>query len=167
MELLPDIVARGVDAKQKQLFIIDESKAIRAAIYAVFGADQPVQRYHAQKLRNAGVPTDGPLSVGWKVLDQLPKEQKEQVKSLMRRRLKDGVEGEIRKLAEWLEREYPSSAVSRREGLKECFTISRLGLPPSLQHCLTTTNIIESPHAGVRVRTRRITYWQNGSMARR
>jgi transposase-like protein len=76
MELLPDIVARGVDAKQKQLFIIDESKAIRAAIYAVFGADQPVQRYHAQKLRNAGVPTDGPLSVGGKFSISFPRNRR-------------------------------------------------------------------------------------------
>jgi hypothetical protein len=28
-------------------------------------------------------------------------------------------------------------------------------------------NIIESPHAGVRIRTHRVTNWQNGSMARR
>ena len=32
---------------------------------------------------------------------------------------------------------------------------------------LATTNIIESPHAGVRIRTRRVTNWQNGSMVRR
>jgi hypothetical protein len=30
-----------------------------------------------------------------------------------------------------------------------------------------TTNIIESPHFGVRIQTRRVTNWQNGSMARR
>jgi hypothetical protein len=30
-----------------------------------------------------------------------------------------------------------------------------------------TTNIIESPYAGVRIQTRRVTNWQNGSMARR
>jgi len=69
-ELLQDIAARGVDARQKRLFIIDGSKAIRAAINAVFGADQPVQRCRAHKLRN--------------VLDHLPEEQKEQVKSLLR-----------------------------------------------------------------------------------
>jgi hypothetical protein len=41
----------------------------------------------------------------------------------------------IRKLAEWLEREYPSAAASLREGLEECFTINRLGVPPTLQRC--------------------------------
>src|SRR5208283_226721 len=73
----------------------------------------------------------------------------------------------IRKLAEWLDRDYPSAATSLLEGLEECFTINRLGLPPSLLRCLATTNIIESPHAGVRIRTRRVTNWQNGSMVRR
>jgi transposase-like protein len=156
MELLQDSVARGVDPKQRRLFIIDGSKALRAAINAVFGADQPVQRCRAHKLRN--------------VLDHLPEEQKEQVKSLMRAawkmEWKAGM-ARIRKLAEWLEREYPSAAASLREGLEECFTINRLGVPPTLQRCLATTNIIESPHAGVRIRTRRVTNWQNGSMVRR
>jgi putative transposase len=45
--------------------------------------------------------------------------------------------------------------------------ILRLGVLPSLQRCLATTNIVESPHAGVRIRTLRVTNWQNGSMARR
>jgi putative transposase len=156
MELLQDIVARGVDPKQKRLFVIDGSKALRAAINAVFGTDQPVQRCRAHKLRN--------------VLDHLPEEQKEQVKSLLRAAWKMEAKAgmsRIRKLAEWLEREYPSAAASLLEGLEECFTINRLGLPPSLQRCLATTNIIESPHAGVRIRTRRVTNWQNGTMVRR
>lgn len=155
-ELLEDIRARGVHAGQKRLFIIDGSKAIRAAINAVFGADQPVQRCRAHKLRN--------------VLDYLPEEQKEQVKSLLRAAWKMEAKAgmsRIRKLAEWLEREHPSAAASLLEGLEECFTINRLGVPPTLQRCLATTNIIESPHAGVRIRTRRVTNWQNGTMVRR
>jgi putative transposase len=51
--------------------------------------------------------------------------------------------------------------------LEEWFTINRLGLPPPLQRCLATTNIIESPYAGMRIRSRRVTDRQNGSMARR
>lgn len=155
-ELLQEIAARGVDARKKRLFIIDGSKAIRAAINAVFGADQPVQRCRAHKLRN--------------VLDYLPEEQKEQVKSLLRAAWKMEVKAGmalIRKLAEWLEREHPSAAASLLEGLEECFTINRLGLPLSLLRCLATTNIIESPHARVRIRTRRVTRWQNGTMVRR
>ena len=152
-ELLEDIVARGVDAKRKMLFVIDGSKALRAAINAVFGAQQPVQRCRAHKLRN--------------VLDHLPKDQRDQAKSVLRAAWKlDAKAGmaRIRKLAEWLDRDYPSAAASLLEGLEECFTINRLGLPPSLMRCLATTNIIESPHAGVRIQTRRVTHWQNGRM---
>ena len=152
-ELLEDIVARGVDAKRKMLFVIDGSKALRSAINAVFGAQQPVQRCRAHKLRN--------------VLDHLPKEQRDQVKSVLRAAWKlDAKAGmaRIRKLAEWLERDYPSAVTSLLEGLEECFTINRLGVPPSLCRCLATTNIIENPHAGVRIQTRRVTHWQNGKM---
>jgi hypothetical protein len=46
---------------------------------------------------------------------------------------------------------YPSAAASLLEGPEECFTINRLGLPPTLRRCLATTNIIESPDAGVRI----------------
>jgi len=46
-ELLEDIVSRGVDPKRKMLFVIDGSKALRAAINAVFGSHQPVQRCRA------------------------------------------------------------------------------------------------------------------------
>jgi hypothetical protein len=37
-----------------------------------------------------------------------------------------------------------------------------MSLPPSLMCCLATTNIIESPHAGVRILTRRVTRRQRG-----
>ena len=155
-ELLEDIVTRGVDPKRKMLFVIDGSKALRTAINAVFGAYQPVQRCRAHKLRN--------------VLDYLPKEERSQVKSLLRAAWKlDADKGiaQIKKLTKWLNLRYPQAAASLLEGLEECFTINRLDLPPSLHRCLATTNIIESPHAGVRIRTRRVTHWQNGKMVLR
>ena len=61
-----------------------------------------------------------------------------------------------KELADWLEQECPAAANSLREGLEECFTINRLGIPPSLHHCLATNNLIESPQSGVRMRTRRV-----------
>ncbi|MDA1349238.1 MAG: hypothetical protein O3A47_10325 [Chloroflexi bacterium] len=66
-----------------------------------------------------------------------------------------------------MEREYPSAAASLREGLREMFTINRLGLPPRLRKCLGTTNLIDSTHSGVRQKTRRVTNWKNGAMALR
>ena len=70
------------------------------------------------------------------MLDHLPEDQKEKAKSLLRAALKmEATDGIMhirkRKLAEWMEREYPSAAVSLRAGLEECFTINRLGLQPT------------------------------------
>ena len=154
--LLEDIVARGVDPQRRMLFVIDGSKALRGAINAVFGAHQPVQRCRAHNLRN--------------VLDYLSKEDRPQVKSVLRAAWKpppkEGM-ARIKKLAAWLDQKYPSAASSLVEGLEECFTLNRLDVPPSLRRCLATTNIIESPHAGVRIQTRRVTHWQNGDMVLR
>ena len=120
--LLEDVVARGVNPKRKMLFVIDGSKALRAAINAVFGAEQPVQRCRAHKLRN--------------VLGYLPKEQLAQVKSVLRAAWKlppkEGM-ARIKKLAAWLDNSYPSAASSLIEGLEECFTINRLDIP---RHCI-------------------------------
>jgi hypothetical protein len=49
----------------------------------------------------------------------------------------------------------------------ECFTINRLDVLHSLHRCLATTNVIESPHSGVRIRTRRVCRWRDGGMVKR
>ncbi len=149
-------MARGVKSNRKRLFVIDGSKALRAAINAVFGTQHPVQRCRAHKLRN--------------VLDHLPQDQKGQVKSAMRAAWKldaDGGMARMKKLAEWLERDYPAAAASLREGLEECFTLNRLDVPPSLHRCLASTNIIESPDSGVRMRTPRVCRWRDSGMVKR
>jgi len=155
-DLLEQLVVRGVDTKAKRLFVIDGAKALRAAINRVFGPQHPVQRCRNHKLRN--------------VCDRLPEEQKEQVKAAMRASYKLGAKegmARLRKLADWLEQESPAAANSLREGLEECFTINRLGIPSSLHRCLATTNVIESPQSGVRMRTRRVCRWRDAAMVER
>jgi putative transposase len=154
--LLEDLVRRGVKLDRKYLFVIDGSKALRAAIDAVFGAKHPVQRCRHHKIEN--------------VMGYLPEELKEQVRAVLRAAFrlpaKEGM-ARIETQAEWLEREYPSAAASLREGLAEMFTVNRLGLSPSLSRCLVSTNVIESPHSGVRLRTRKICRWRDGKMVLR
>lgn len=155
-DLLGQLVARGVDPKAKRLFVIDGAKALRAAIHKVFGSIHPVQRCRNHKIRN--------------VCDRLPDEQKDQVKAAMRASYKlEAKEGmaRLRKLADWLEQECLAAANSLREGLEECFTINRMGIPPSLHRCLATTNLIESPQSGVRMRTRRVCRWRDAAMVER
>jgi putative transposase len=154
--LLEELVGRGLKTDRKYLFVIDGSKALRAAIDAVFGAENPVQRCRQHKIEN--------------VCGYLPQELKDQVKAAMRSAFrlpaKEGM-ARLEKQAEWLEREYPSAATSLREGLAEMFTVNRLDLSPSLARCLVTTNVIESPHSGVRLRTRKICRWRDGKMVLR
>jgi len=155
-DLLQSLVERGVDPERRRLFIIDGSKALRTAINAVFGSAGLVQRCRQHKLRN--------------VIERLPKDQQEQTKSLMRAAWKlDAKAGmaKLEKLAQWLEREHPDAADSLREGMEECFTINRLDVPPSLHRCLSSTNVIENPHSGVRRRTRRVCRWRDKPMAKR
>lgn len=154
--LLEDLVARGVAADRRRLFVIDGSKALRKAIGSVFGKAHPVQRCRSHKVRN--------------VLEYLPEPLKGQVKSAMRAAFELSAQQGIARLekqAQWLEREYPSAAASLREGIEELFTVNRLGLSASLRRCLTTTNIIESPHSGVRRRTGRVSRWRDGAMVLR
>jgi transposase-like protein len=154
--LLEDLVARGVTPDRRRLFVIDGSRALRKAINTVFGARNPVQRCRAHKVRN--------------VVGHLPEHLKDQVKAAMRAAFRLEPKAGIARLeqqARWLDTQCPTAAASLREGLNEMFTVGRIGLSPSLRRCLTTTNVIESPHSGVRVRTRRVTRWQDGAMALR
>lgn len=154
--LLETLVARGVRPDRRRLFVIDGSKALRAAIDAVFGSQNPVQRCRQHKIEN--------------VMGYLPEDLKEQVKAALRAAFRLAAEegrARLEKQAQWLEREFPDAAASLREGLAEMFTVNRLGLSPALCRCLASTNIIESPHSGVRRRTRRICRWRDGRMVLR
>jgi len=155
-DLLEDVVARGVEPNRRRLFVIDGSKALRAAIDLVFGNNNPVQRCRKHKVAN--------------VMDYLPKERKDQVKNVMHAAWRlEPEEGKkrIRQQARQLEIKYPSAAKSLLEGLDEMFTVNAMNLPKALRRCLCTTNIIESPHSGVRGRTRRVSNWQDGRMVLR
>jgi transposase-like protein len=152
--LLQDLVTRGLDPKQRRLFILDGAKALRAGVKAVFGDDAKVQRCRNHKMRN--------------VTGHLPKDQEAQARSTLRAAFKLGGKQGRKKLeqyAGWLEKDWPSAAASLREGLDELFTIDELDLPPQLKRCLGTTNIIDNSHSAARQRMARVKNWQSGEMA--
>jgi len=156
-QLLTGLRDRGLSTDRKYLFIIDGAKALHTAIEEVFGCEQEVQRCRNHKIEN--------------VMNELPKEQQEQTRRLMRAafKLSSAEEGEKRleQIARQLEYDYASAARSLREGMKEIFTLQRLKIPASLHKCLATTNLIESPHSGVRKRTRNVCRWRDADMAER
>jgi transposase-like protein len=153
IDLLNDLVERGVKPDRLRLFVIDGSKALRCAINSVYGSKNPVQRCRNHKVRN--------------VLGYLPEDQKEQVKCAMKSAFsmeaKKGKQ-KLKQLAKWFQQEYPSATSSLLEGLDEMFTINDLGLPKTLRRCLGSTNVIESPNSGIRSRTRRVKKWQDHGM---
>ena len=123
---------------------------------AVLGTENPVQRCGHHKIEN--------------VRGYLPEELKDQVKAVMRsafrRSASEGM-ARLEKQAQGLEREYPRAGTGLREGLAEMFTVNRLGLSAGLARCLVTTNVIESPPSGVRLRSRKICRWRDGQMVLR
>jgi transposase-like protein len=154
--LLEDLVERGVKPGRRRLFVIDGSKALRSAIDAVYGKENPVQRCRNHKVRN--------------VLGYLPEPLRDQVGAAMKAAYRlEADQGmmQLEKQAQWLEREHPDAAASLREGLAETFTVNRLGLPSSLRRCLGTTNVIESPNGTVRQKIGRVKRWRDGAMVLR
>jgi len=154
--LLEDVAARGVKPGRRRLFVIDGSKALRSAVDAVFGTDNPVQRCRNHKIRN--------------VLGYLPDHLRDQVSAAMKAGFRlepDKGMAQLEKQAQWLDTQCPDAAGSLREGLAEMFTVTRLGLPATLRRCLCTTNVIESPQGTVRQKIGRVRRWRDGAMALR
>lgn len=156
-DLLQGLIQRGLPAEATTLFVIDGSKALRAAIAEVFGESAPVQRCRTHKARN--------------VLDRITdKTVKAQTKAVMhaayRLSEKEGM-ARMKQQAQWLKTEYPDAAASLLEGLEETFTVNRLQLTPSLRRCLCTTNIVENPNGAVRRVTHRVSHYRDAEMALR
>ena len=154
--LLESMVERGIAPDRNRLFVIDGSKALRSAIGAVYGNENPVQRCRIHKVRN--------------VVGYLPAELGEYTNLTMKAAFKlEADEGmkRLRTMAETLSKQHPDAAASLLEGLEEMFTVNRLGLPKALCRGLASTNIIESSISGVKGRTRRVRRWHDGAMVKR
>jgi transposase-like protein len=137
-DLLGSLAERGVDLNLPRLWVIDGSKALRAAIDQKCGDAAHVQRCRIHKIRN--------------VTERLPKDKADQTRWVMVQALKGDANAGVLKLqaqAKHLKAQYPDAAASLLEGLDELFTINRLNVTGGLARCLATTNIIESPNSAV------------------
>ena len=149
MDLLEELRQRGVCTEVPTLFVLDGSKALRAAVERVWGEYAVVQRCRLHKMRNVRAYVAEEL---WsEVLNQMRSAYAEKDVTKARRRLTT--------LARWLDRVAPAAARSLREGLEETLTVASLRLPAKLARSLTSTNLVESPFERVRSITRRITRW--------
>jgi transposase-like protein len=155
--LLADLVARGLDASDGLLVVIDGAKALSAAVQAVFGAQAAIQRCTVHKRRN--------------VADHLPEAERGWVDTKLGRIFAnpDASAGlrDATALAAALARQHPGAAASLREGLDEMFTVTRLGITGTLARTLTTSNPIESMISIARTTNRNVTHWRDGQMVLR
>jgi putative transposase len=156
---LAGLTERGLCAADGLLVVIDDSKALRAAVSDAFGGRALAQRCRVHKQRN--------------VLGHLPEAERPWV----RRKLAEAwalsdaeaAERRLKELARALERERPGAAASLREGLEETLTITRLGLAvdSALGRTLRSTNPIESMLSIGRERARNVKRWRGGEMVLR
>src|SRR2546421_557010 len=155
--LLADLVARGLDATDGLLVVIDGAKALSAAVRAVFGASAAIQRCTVHKRRN--------------VADHLPEAERGWVDTKLGRIFAnlDPAAGlrDAKALATALARKHPGAAASLREGLEDMFTVTRLGITGTLARTLTTSNPIESMISIARTTNRNVTHWRDGQMVLR
>ena len=155
--LLADLVARGLDATDGLLVVIDGAKALSAAVRAVFGASAAIQRCTVHKRRN--------------VADHLPEGERGWVDTKLGKIFAnpDAAAGlrDAKALATALTRKHPGAAASLREGLEEMFTVTRLGITGTLARTLTTSNPIESMISIARTTNRNVTHWRDGQMVLR
>ena len=103
--------------------------------------------------------------------EYLPKEQRKIIDRRLAKIFAEADAGSgLRKaklLAKELELSYPDAARSLREGLEEMFTVTALGVSPTMRRSLTTTNAIESMISIARTTTANVKNWQNGAMRKR
>ena len=155
--LLEDLRDRGLDTSRATLFVLDGSKALRAAVVRVWGKHAVIQRCQVHKKRNvkAHVPQRH-----WPELDRRFAEAYHQADY-------GAAKASLQATVRWLERINGDAASSLREGLEETLTVLRLGLTGALRRTLSTTNPIESALSVTRRVTARVTRWRDGDMRRR
>jgi len=155
-DLLVGLRDRGLDVTRPLLVVIDGSKALSAAVRAVF--DHPVMaRCQLHKIRN--------------VVSKLPEALGSTVAKKMRAayRMNSALAAQavLESLARDLAKSHPGAAGSLREGLAETLTVLRLGVPPTLARTLRTTNPIESMIEICRDHSANVKRWRDGQMALR
>jgi putative transposase len=151
--LLEDLVERGLDVQRRYLVVIDGSKALRAGVERVLGAQVEVQRCQMHKRRN--------------VKEYLPANCQKDYDRRMRNAyaMNNYAEAKeaLQKIFRQLERINPSAARSLEEGLEETLTVHRLGVGAVLRRKLATTNPIESCLSTVQRVARNVKRWREGN----
>lgn len=154
IDLLQNLIERGLDASKIKLAIIDGSKALRKALDEVLGKEILIQRCQIHKKKN--------------VVDYLPENMKEIIKRAMDEAYNaDSYETAkrlLQNIIKNLEKSYPQAARSLGEGLEETLILHKLKAHKKIRKSLASTNPIESLNSGIKGITRRVKRWRNSDM---
>jgi putative transposase len=148
--LLGHLRDRGLNFNEPRLYLLDGSKALRAAVFSYAGDAAFIQRCQVHKIRN--------------VTEYLPEAERPAVKFRMRAAYlqPEAVDAKnaLYKLHDELMEVNPSAAASLVEGLDETLTVSELRLTPRLCQTLSSTNAIESSFSTVAKICLQVKRWQ-------
>ncbi len=152
--LLDDLIERGLPTKEKYLFVLDGSKALKKAVRDRFGKQALIQRCRIHKEQNLKgyLPKQYhkllsmKLKVAWNMSDYLEARQ------------------ELQKVHDWLATINIAAAHSLEEGFEETLTINKLQLSGELHRSFCTTNMIESSFSLADDLCRNVKRWRNANM---
>ena len=157
VELLEDMVKRGLNADRPMLVVLDGSKALRSAVERFFGKRAQVQRCQIHKRRN--------------VIDHLPgqyhTEYEGKIKAAYAMNSYADAKRAIEHVVGQLERINESAARSLEEALEETLTGHRLGIPDVLRKSFSSTNLIESTFSQGAGVLRNVKRWRNSHQIQR
>ena len=148
--LLDHLAERGLDFNEPRLYLLDGSRALRAAIERHAGEAAFFQRCQVHKIRN--------------VLAYLPDTHQHWFKYKLRLAYAqtDAADAKqaLYRLHDELNELNPSAAASLMEGLEETLTLHELQVHARLRRSLSSTNGIESSFSVVETICRRVKRWQ-------
>ena len=153
--LLDNLIERGLSTKEKYLFILDGSKALKKAVTCRFGKQALIQRCRVHKENNIKSHLSPEhhkllsmkLKAAWGETDY-PKARRE-----------------LQKVHDWLATINIAAARSLEEGFEDTLTVNKLKLPADLHRIFCCTNIIESAFSLTSDLCRNVKRWRNANMA--
>jgi transposase-like protein len=152
-ELFTDLVARGVNASEPRLYVLDGAKSLDKAVTDTFGTKVPIQRCQVHKKRN--------------VLSHLPESEQVNISIDMTNAYKEfdyeKAQPALLRIHSNLEHRYPKAAESLKEGLEDTLTAHRLGIPGLLRQTLSSTNVLESANSICKNIIRKVSRYRNGT----
>jgi len=150
-DLIRNLVDRGLNADGNYLFVLDGSKALRAAIEERFGHEVVVQRCQEHKIRD--------------VEGYLPRSERPRFRmranAAFNARSYEEASKRLQKLRSELSLLSHHAVNSFTEGLEDMLTLHKLRIWGGLRDALRTTNIIESAFSTLRKKTHNVTNWQD------